>query len=82
MVSAETQSIADRAKRLYAERLQATLEAEHRDRFVAIEPESGDYFLADTFDAAVDAAWTRHPGRLSYVIRVGHRAAVHIGGAC
>ena len=80
MISAETQSVVDRAKRLYTERLQAPLEAEHRDRFVAIEPESGDYFLADSLDAAVEASWARHPGRLSHVIRVGHRAVLHIGG--
>ena len=81
MLSAESQSVVDRAKRLYAERLQGALEAEHRDRYVAIEPESGDHFLADTFDAAVEASWTRHPGRLSYTLRVGHPAALHIGGA-
>ncbi len=79
MISAETQSVADRAKRLYAEQLQTPLEAEHRDRFVAIEPESGDHFLADTLDAAVRAARTRHPTRLTHVIRVGHRAVFHIG---
>ena len=45
MVSAETKSVIDRAKRLYAEQLQALLEPGHRDRFIAIEPESGEYFL-------------------------------------
>jgi hypothetical protein len=81
MVSAETRSIIDRAKQLYAERLQTALEAEHRDRFVAIEPESGDYFLADTLDEAADAAQAAHPTRRSHVIRIGHKAALHIGGA-
>jgi hypothetical protein len=79
MVSAETRSVIDRAKKLYAERLQTTLEAEHRDRFVAIEPESGDYFLDDALDGAVRAAREKHPDRISHVIRVGHKAAIHIG---
>ena len=39
-------------------RLQAALEAHHRGRFVAIEPESGEHFLADTLDEAVRAART------------------------
>ena len=56
-----------------------TLEAEHRDRFVAIEPESGDYFLADSLDAAVRAARSAHPSRLTHTIRIGHEAAFHIG---
>jgi hypothetical protein len=80
MVSPDTKSIIERAKLIYAERLQATLEAQHTDRFVAIEPESGDYFLGDTFDQAVKAARAKHSTRLSHTIRIGHRAAFHIGG--
>ena len=81
MVSAETMSVVERAKLIYAQRLQATLEADHRDRFVAIEPDSGEYFLAESLDEAVRAARTKHPNRISHVIRVGHIAAIHIGGA-
>ena len=80
MVSADTRSVIDRAKRIYAEQLKAGLEADHWGRFVAIEPESGDYFLADTLDGAVRAARTRHPARTSHVVRVGHPAALHLGG--
>jgi hypothetical protein len=81
MISADTRSVIDRAKQIYAERLQAALEADHRGRFVAIEPESGEYFLADTLDGAVRAARARHPDRLSHTVRVGHPAALHLGGA-
>jgi hypothetical protein len=81
MVSAQTQSVAERAKRIYDERLRADLETHHRDQFVAIEPESGDHFLADTLDGAVRAALAEHPARLSHVVRVGHPAALHLGGA-
>lgn len=80
MVSADTKAIIERAKRIYAEQLQAVLEPQHRNRFVAIEPESGEYFLGDTFDAAVKSARAKHPSRLSHTIRIGHRAAFHLGG--
>ena len=80
MVSDQTQSVAERAKRIYDERLRAALEAGHPGRFVAIEADSGEYFLADTLDAAVRAARARHPARLSHVVRVGHPAALHLGG--
>jgi hypothetical protein len=80
MVSAETRSVIDRAKQLYANRLQAELESRHMDQFVAIEPESGEYFLGDTFDEAVKSARTKYPSRLSHTIKIGHRAAFHIGG--
>ena len=80
MVSAQTLSVAERAKRIYDERLRAALEADDFGRFVAIEPDSGDHFLADTLDGAVQAARTRHPARPSHVLRVGHPAALHMGG--
>jgi hypothetical protein len=80
MVSAETKHVIDRAKRLYADHLQTELESQHADRFVAIEPESGEYFLGDTFDEAVKSARAKYPSRLSHTIKVGYRAAFHIGG--
>ncbi len=81
MVSAETKLVIDRAKQIYANRLQAELESRHMDQFVAIEPESGEHFLGDTFDEAVKLARTKYPSRLTHTIRIGHRAAFHIGGA-
>ena len=80
MVSAETRLVIERAKRIYAEQLRAVLEPYHLNRFVAIEPESGEHFLADTFDEAVQLARAKHPTRLSHTIRIGHRAAFHMGG--
>lgn len=80
MVSAETRLVMDRAKRIYADQLQAELEPQHKGRFVAIEPESGEYFLGNTFDEAVKSARTKHPHRLSHTLRIGHLAAFHIGG--
>ncbi|MBC8872978.1 MAG: hypothetical protein H8E44_26380 [Planctomycetes bacterium] len=79
MVSAETRSVIDRAKQIYTNQLQSDLESKYMDRFVAIEPESGEYFLGDTFDEAVKSARAKYPSRVSHTIRIGHRAAFHIG---
>lgn len=81
MVSAESKSVIDRASKIYSERLEKQLEPEHLNRYVAIEPDSGDYFIADSFSAAVAEARKAHPNRLSFVARVGHEAALHIGGS-
>jgi len=67
------------AEEIYATRLQAELELEHRDKFVAIEPESGDYFLGKTLNEATQAARQIYPDRLTHAMRVGHRAALHFG---
>ena len=80
MVSAETKSVIERAKRIYDEQLRAGLEPGHLNRFVAIEPESGEYFVGNTFDEAVKLARAKHPTRLSHTIRIGQRAAFHMGG--
>jgi hypothetical protein len=80
MISSHTTDIADRAKAIYGRRLQAELEAAHPNRYVAIEPESGEHFLADSFGRAVAAARAAHPDRIPFVIRIGHSAALHLGG--
>src|SRR5438105_8035348 len=79
MVSADTKSVIERAKRIYAEQLQGVLEPQHLNRFVAIEPESGEYFLGDTFDEAVKSAREDAPGPRSQDHTPEHRAAVHAG---
>ena len=73
-------SIAEQAKRVYDTSLKSDLEARHRDQFVAIEPVSGSYCLGAQFIDAALAAKRAHPDRKSFVIRIGHESAFHIGG--
>ena len=80
MISEHSRSVANRAKAIYAKGLRMQLEAEHPNRFVAIEPESEEHFVADSFSKAVETARKAHPDRISFVIRIGHEAALHIGG--
>ena len=80
MVSDETKAIVERVKQLYTEQLQPLLETQHLNRFVAIEPESGEFFLGDSFDEAVRLARSKYPSRLSHTIHIGHRASWHLGG--
>jgi hypothetical protein len=55
------------------------LKAAHPDRYVAIEPESGEHFVADSFGGAVAAARAAHPDRICFVIHIDHSAAIHLG---
>lgn len=79
MVSEHTRSVADRAKVIYEDQLRLKLEKEEHGNFVAIEPESDDFFLGDSYSESVMAARKFHPARISFVIRVGYVAAIHIG---
>ena len=71
-------SITKRAKVIY-ELKREQFEKDHLGRFVAIEPDSGDLFLADSFDDAVAQAVARHPNKVSHTIQIGKEAAFHIG---
>ena len=72
------ESITARAKAIY-EQQKVSLENENLGRFVSIEPDSGDFFVADSFDDAVAMAIEHHPNKISHTIRIGHEAAFHIG---
>ncbi len=74
-------SIADRAKEVYELELRSRLEATHCGQFVAIEPVSKAFFPGATFIEAALAAKNAFPDRMSFVFRVGHDAAFHIGTA-
>jgi hypothetical protein len=80
MLSNKAQLVAERAQRVYEERLRERLESSDRGRFVCIEPESGDFFLGNTIDEAVNQAIDAYPDRLTHTLRIGHKAALHIGG--
>jgi hypothetical protein len=79
MVSEQTADVVRRAQKLYDERFRTTLETTHRDLYVAIEPDSGDYFLGNTLSEAIQASRDAHPDRLAFAMRIGHKAAVTIG---
>ena len=79
MLSDKAKRVAERAKQIYQEQLRERLESADHGRFLWIEPQSGQFFLGDTFDEAVNQAIDAHPDRLTHTLRVGHSAALHLG---
>ena len=79
MISEESRAVAAKAREIYEATLRRDLEGRHQGKFVCIEPESGDHFLGDTFDEAVNAAIDAFPDRLTHTMRIGHPAALHMG---
>ncbi len=65
--------LAAKGEGIYA-KLKEKLEREHRGEFVAIEVESGDYFLGKTFQEADKKAREKYPKSVFYVVRIGRRA--------
>ncbi len=46
-----------------------------KGKIAAIEPRSGDYFLADNTMDALQLARRSYPDSIFYIVRVGHRTA-------
>lgn len=79
MVSEKSKTVAREARRIYESQLRDQLERQHSGKYVAIEPSSGQYFLGETFDEAVNRALDAFPARLTFTLRIGHSAALHLG---
>ena len=79
MTNSDVDEFVRRAEEVYETRLRMILEPEHVDKFVAIEPDSGEYFLGKTLSEAIGAARRSYPNRLAHAMRVGHQAALHFG---
>ncbi len=79
MTDPDVDEFVRKAEAIYADRLRPVLEPAHLDEFVAIEPESGDYFLGKTLSEATRNARNIYPDRLTHAMRVGHKAALDFG---
>ena len=80
MVSRDTMDMVERSQAIYDQSLRQQLEANHSGEYVAIEPESGEHFVASTLSSAIGAARAAHPSRLAFAIRIGHPTTVDLGG--
>ena len=76
----QTDTLSENGQRLYDERLRELLEPQHTGEFVAIEPDTGRYFLGDSGLTALRAGRQALPEKLFYLLRVGSDAAYHVGG--
>ena len=74
-------SLSEDAKQLYETELRQDLERTHRDQYVAIESYSRSYHLGATAIEAAMAAKQAHPDQKSFLIRIGHYAAFHMGAS-
>jgi hypothetical protein len=75
-----SESVSTRGRTIYEEGLKASLEPEQKGRFVAIEPDSGRYFLGDNGADALVAAHQAMPGSEFYLKRIGFDTTYKLGG--
>lgn len=56
------------------------LERDYRGKFVAIEVDSGDYFVGDTVIEADEQAKEKYPDKIFYLGKIGYRTAFSFHG--
>jgi len=71
----QPESVASLGEKIYREQLQAILEPKETGRFVAIDVNSGHYFVADSSNEALHKALKEIPGGLFHLMKVGAPAA-------
>jgi hypothetical protein len=69
-------ALAVKARKIYNERLKPTLEASCHGQFVAIDADSGEYFLSSTPLEAIKNGRLKYPEKAFHVMKVGYKAAI------
>ena len=67
-------------KKFYEEHLKPILEPQENGKFVAIEPESQEYFIGTTAIEALKKGNTSFPEKILFLARVGFPTAHKLGG--
>ena len=74
----KSESIVERGKRIYDQRLRSILEPEHNGEYVVIDVDTGEYELDKDHLAASDRAHKKKPGKVFYAAKVGFPTLGHI----
>ena len=72
--------IVELGKRFYDEHLKSVLEPQDNGKFVAIEPESEQYFVGQTDVEAAKKGKDAFPQKVLFLARIGFPTAHKIGG--
>lgn len=68
-----------RARGIYRDRLKGELEPDRNGEIIAVEVESGEYFLGRSEIEAYDQAVKKHPGKKFAFLRVGSKTTHFVG---
>jgi len=64
------QDISQKAEEIYT-RIKGEMEPSSNGKHIAIEPESGEYFVGETMDEAVSKLREKYPDKIFFVRRIG-----------
>ncbi|MEW6610978.1 MAG: hypothetical protein AB1352_05155 [Patescibacteria group bacterium] len=76
----DVQHLAEAGDRVYEEKIKAEVEPQMAGKYLAIDPETGDWFAGDTIMEADEQARKKYPHKVFFLKRVGFRAVFHLHG--
>ena len=73
------QNVCQRARAVYQERIRPLVEPQHVDKFIAIEPDTGEFAFDEDLSTASRKLKERRPDSQTCILRIGHKAAIRMG---
>ena len=73
-------ALAVKERKIYYKQLKQALEASSQGQFVAIEANSGDYFLGSTPLEAINNDKQIYPEEVFHIMKVDHKASIKLKG--
>lgn len=61
---------------MYDANIRHVVEPAHHGRFIAVEPDSGDYVIHDQIVSAMLDMQAKRPRAYSHIIRIGYQATI------
>ena len=69
-------NVGKRGQEVYDASIRHLVEPVHHGKFIAVEPDSGDYVVHNHIVGAMLNMRAKRPNRPSLILRVGHKAAI------
>lgn len=76
----ERENFVEKARKFYENVIRQKLSVEENGKFIAVEPDSGDYFIGESGREAIEKAQTVYPDKVFYLARFGYKTAYSLGG--
>ena len=73
VIDVDTRRLGEKGEEIYR-RLKDKLEPEYKGKLVAIDVDSGDYFLGNTLREADTQARIKYPDKVFYAVKIGYPA--------
>ena len=71
--------VASKGQAIYNEKIRPLVDPAEKGKLVVIDVDTGDYEIDSNHAAAVGRLEARHPGVITFTVRVGYSAAFKLG---